>query len=483
LAEATVTEPGLANEPGWLAERRKAGTSLVESLALPTKKDKGWEFTNLSGLDLDSYENTEADVEVSGGSDEIVVMPLADALAEHSDLLGTHLGSLVPAEDPFVARNEAAWTDGVLIHVPRNVSCDEAVKIDLKLDNPGTAVHWRTLIVLEEGARAEVWEHYGSESDDTDALLNTVVELSVGQNASLHYVATQDLSEKAWLFSSQRSEVERDGKLDWAALGFGGGNGKVRMTTNLAGRGSEARVTGGYAGGNRQHLDFDTLQEHAAEDTTSDLAFRGVLGDRSTAVWRGMIKVDEGAQRTDAFQECRNMLLSPNAHADAIPGLEILADDVACTHAAAIAQVDKDQLFYLNSRGLSDDDSRSLVVEGFLQALVERLPHRAAPRRDPLGRPARRRDPLGRPARRPAHRPGLRRPASGLDYGFYSAFSPTACLGWAGLSSIDLTCPATCPGSPVTVRQVNLSMSQPSALSRFARSASFSKLSRPRWNR
>jgi len=367
LAEATLT--GL----DWLAERRKNGASLVETLELPTKKDKGWEFTDLRGLDLHAYENAPAEVEVSGGSDDVVVMRLEEALSEHPELLREQLGSLVPAEDPFVARNEANWTDGVLVYVPRNVVCEEAIKVRLDLDSPGAAVHWRTLIVLEEGAQAEVWEHYGSESDETDAMLNTVVELSVGQNANLHYIATQDISEKAWLFSSQRSEVRRDGKLDWAALGFGGGNGKVRMTTNLAGRGSEARVTGGYAGGNSQHLDYDTLQEHAAEDTFSDLAFRGVLANSSTAVWRGMIKVDEGAQRTDAFQECRNMLLSPDAHADAIPGLEILADDVACTHAAAIAQVDKDQLFYLNSRGLSEEEGRSLVVEGFLQALVERL--------------------------------------------------------------------------------------------------------------
>jgi Fe-S cluster assembly protein SufD len=367
LAEATLTGPD------WLSERRKNGASLVETLELPTKKVKGWEFTDLGGLDLEAYENAAAEVEISGRSDEVVVMRLEDALTEHADLLRDRLGSLVPAEDPFVARNEANWTDGVLVYVPRNVVCGEAIKVRLDLDTPGAAVHWRTLIVLEEGAQAEVWEHYGSESDDTDALLNTVVELSVGQNAKLHYVATQDISEKAWLFSSQRSEVERDGKLDWAALGFGGGNGKVRMTTNLAGQGSEARVTGGYAGGNSQHLDYDTLQEHAAEDTFSDLAFRGVLASNSTAVWRGMIKVDEGAQRTDAFQECRNMLLSPDAHADAIPGLEILADDVACTHAAAIAQVDRDQLFYLNSRGLSEEEGRSLVVEGFLQALVERL--------------------------------------------------------------------------------------------------------------
>jgi len=367
LASTTISEPA------WLAERRQKGTELVESLPLPDKKTKGWEFTNLRKLKLDSYEAGPADVEISGGNDDVVVMPLADALAEHSDLIAEKLGSLVAAEDFFVARNEAGWTDGAFVFVPRNVICEEPIKIQLNLDTEGSAVNWRTLIVLEEGAQAEVWENYGSESDDTKAMLNTVVELAVGANANLRYIATQDLSEKSWLFSSQRAEVDRDGKLDWATLGFGGGNGKVRMTTNLAGQGSEARVTGGYASSNRQHMDYDTLQEHAAQNTVSDLAFRGVLTDHSTAVWRGMIKVDEGAQQTDAFQECRNMLLSTDAHADAIPGLEILADDVACTHAAAIAQVDKDQLFYLNSRGLNDAESKSLVVEGFLEALVERL--------------------------------------------------------------------------------------------------------------
>jgi len=120
-------------------------------------------------------------------------------------------------------------------------------------------------------------------------------------------------------------------------------------------------VTGAYATRGRQHVDYDTLQEHAAADTVSDLAFRGLISGRSSTVWRGMIKVDEGAQRTDAFQEARNLLLGKKAHADAIPGLEILANDVACTHAAAVAQIDEDQLFYLRSRGLSEADAKRLV--------------------------------------------------------------------------------------------------------------------------
>jgi Fe-S cluster assembly protein SufD len=237
---------------------------------------------------------------------------------------------------------------------------------------PGTILNRRVLIVLEEGAEAEVWEQYVSGGDEA-TVLNTVVELRVGQNANLRYVCGQELNERSWIFGAQRAEVARDGALDWVALGFGSARGRMRMETLLAGPGANAKVTGAYAPHARQHVDFDTTQEHGAPNTTSDLAFRGILADRSSAVWRGMIKVDPGAQQTDAFQVCRNLLLSKRAHADAIPGLEILANDVRCTHAAAVAQIDKEQLFYLRSRGLDKNTSTRLVIEGFMAELVERF--------------------------------------------------------------------------------------------------------------
>jgi Fe-S cluster assembly protein SufD len=371
----------VATEPTWLSERRRTGASLTESLPLPDQKAKGWEFTDLSELELGAYADAGAEARIEG-AEGAEVLALADALTSHAQLLEHRLGSLVPIEDPFVARNEASWRDGVLVHVPRGVRLSEPIRIEVPVDADGTAIAWRTLIVLEEGAEAEVWEHWSSPDDEVDAVLNSVVELSVGSGATLRYVNTQDISERAWIFATQRAEVERDGRLDWAALGFGSGRGKVRMETKLAGPGSEARVTGGYAGGAGQHLDYDTTQEHAAPNTNSDLAFRGVLAAGATAVWRGMIKVDPGAQQTDAFQESRNLLLSPEAHADAIPGLEILADDVRCTHAAAIAQVDKDQLFYLTSRGLDAAAAKGLIIEGFLESLVERLA--AGPVRDSI---------------------------------------------------------------------------------------------------
>jgi Fe-S cluster assembly protein SufD len=259
------------------------------------------------------------------------------------------------------------------VHVPRGVTVGAPVLLTAISDAAGTSLQRRVLVVLEEGAEAEVWEQYLSGSPDGDALVNTVVELVVGQNARLRFVTAQDMNETSWIFGSMRAEVARDGVLDWVVAGFGSARGKVRTETLLAGEGAEGKVTGAYAPHGRQHIDYDTTQEHGAPNTTSDLAFRGILAERSSVVWRGMIKVDPGAQQTDAFQECRNLLLSKRAHADAIPGLEILANDVRCTHAAAIAQIDKEQLFYLRSRGLPEPSAQRLVIEGFMAELVERF--------------------------------------------------------------------------------------------------------------
>jgi Fe-S cluster assembly protein SufD len=309
----------------------------------------------------------------------VIVSSLEEAPAE---LVERHLGSVVPSDDIFVARNDAGFRGGAFVYVSPGVVLETPILLSAIQSASGTELDRRTLIVIGEGAQAEIWEQQLSADPELDAVFNTVVELAVGDNARLRFVAAQDLSEHTWIFGTHRAEVGRDARLDWVALGFGSANGRVRMETRLGGPGAEARVTGAYAPHKRQHLDFDTTQEHAAPNTTSDLAFRGVLQGRSTAVWKGNIIVDPGAQKTDAFQESRNLLISKRAHADAIPGLEIQANDVRCTHAAAVAQVDPEQLFYLRSHGLEAEVAKRLVIEGFLAALVERF--EAGPVREQL---------------------------------------------------------------------------------------------------
>jgi Fe-S cluster assembly protein SufD len=329
---------------------------MVTAPSLPDSKTKGWEFTDLSGLDLDALDPAPGSVQIDG--------------AEPLDRDADRLGSLVSSEDPFVARNEAGWQRGALVHVAANEAREEPIRIEVEPGPEGTRLDWRTLIVLEDGAQAEVWEQYGPGGGG--GLFNGVTEIVLGAGATLRYVCRQELPEDNWAFATQRAEIGRDATLEWVALGFGSARGKVRMETKLNGRGANAKVTGAYVGGGSQHLDYDTTQEHAAPDTSSDLAFRGVLSDRGSAVWRGMIRVDPGAQRTDAFQESRNLLLSKRAHADAIPGLEIEADDVRCTHAAAVAQLDREQLHYLRAHGLPEPIAKRLIIDGFMQELVER---------------------------------------------------------------------------------------------------------------
>jgi len=408
-------------EPGFLAARRVRAAGLTESLELPRFKGRaGWEFTDISGLDLEAFAPAPANgvqpaaqtaagqtpittstsaqpaptpmFELDGAvelrqidagaaartgelPEGVLVMTLEQAAREHPKLVERHLGTVVSGEDHdlFLARNGAGFRGGAFVYVPAGVALAYPILLSAIHAATGTELDRRTLIVLERGAQAEVWEQYLSSADDIEGVFNTVVELVIGDNARLRYVCGQGLSERSWIFGAQRAEVGRDGALDWVALGFGSARGRVRMETRLGGPGADARVTGAYASHARQHIDFDTTQEHAAPNTTSDLAFRGVLQGRSTAVWKGNIIVDPGAQKTDAFQESRNLLLSKRAHADAIPGLEIQANDVRCTHAAAIAQVDPEQMFYLCSRGLREDAAKRLVIEGFLSALVERF--------------------------------------------------------------------------------------------------------------
>jgi Fe-S cluster assembly protein SufD len=327
-------------------------SSVVE---LPTFKGRaGWEFTDISDLDLEAY--TPAAVARDGG-----------------------VGELWSFEQPELPAGVTVEVDGdvTTVTVARNVVLEQPISLMAVQSQSGTLVNQRTHIVVQEGAQAEVWEQFLSATDDLDGIVNITTELVVGDAAHLRYVCGQGLSERSWVLGAQRATVGRDGSLDWVALGFGSHSGHVLMETRLAGEGADARVTGAYATHGRQHIDFDTTQEHAAPNTTSDLAFRGVLQGRSSAVWKGNIIVDPGAQKTDAFQESRNLLISKRAHADAIPGLEIQANDVRCTHAAAVAQVDPEQLFYLRAHGLSEDTAKRLVIEGFLAALVERFPQGA----------------------------------------------------------------------------------------------------------
>ncbi|HXY17370.1 MAG TPA: Fe-S cluster assembly protein SufD [Gaiellaceae bacterium] len=369
-----------------------------EALPLPTRSEEHWRFTDLSGFDPDGFTtdgasetgapDTLLDVEAAGLAvvDEagITIEQAPDGIT-FAPLPEDHplLHSLVGADEKFAAHNAALWRNGLLVHVPRGVALEQPLYVRIANSVEGGSLFWRLLVVADPGSRFTVIEEYVSASQELSGYSNAAVEIVVEEGAKVEYVSLQNLSRTTWHFASHHAKVGRDAELDWVAGGFGSAKGKVRIQNDLAGPGATSRVTGAYFADGTQHLDYDTFQEHIAPNTTSDFAFKGALRDQATAVWRGMIRVEEGAQKTNAYQENRNLLLSKTAHADSIPGLEILANDVRCTHGATLGQVDREQLFYLMARGLSRSEAERLIVRGFFQDVLDRVELEAV--RDALG--------------------------------------------------------------------------------------------------
>src|SRR5690348_3974098 len=353
-----------------------------EALPIPDTTEEHWRFTDLRGFDPDVFGgaataeiSTMLDLDVAGHAtvtaDGIDISKAPEGVT--FELLSDdneRLYSLVGWDEKFAAHNAALWKHGLLVVVPKGVELEKPLYVRISATGQ---TFWRLVVVAEEGARASLIEEYASPSPDTAAYSNAVTELFVEPAAKLEYVSLQNLSRETWHFASHHARVERDAELDWVAGGFGSKKGKTRIQNDLNGRGATSRVTGAYFADGTQHLDYDTFQEHIAPDCESDFAFKGALRDEATAVWRGMIRVEKDAQKTNAYQECRNLMLSPTTHAVPIPGLEILANDVRCTHGATVGRVNREDLFYLQSRGLKRPEAERLIVRGFFQDVLDRI--------------------------------------------------------------------------------------------------------------
>jgi Fe-S cluster assembly protein SufD len=366
-------------------------------LPVPPTTEEAWRFTDLRGFDPDSFTGsevaagngaqmvevdraglvlvTEDGIELVSAPEGVTVEPLAD---DHPRLHG-----LVRWDDKFTAHNAALWRNGLLVSVPKGVTVEQPLYVRIANGADNGTLFWRLLVDAAEGSSLSLIEEYVSSSPGLSAYSNAVAELFVGQDAKLEYVSIQNLSRETWHFATHHARVERDGELDWVAGGFGSKKGKIRIQNDLNGPGATSRVTGAYFADGDQHLDYDTFQEHIAPSTESDFAFKGALREHAHAVWRGMIRVEEDAQKTNAYQENRNLLLSPDAHADSIPGLEILANDVRCTHGATLGRVSREELFYLMTRGLSRPEAERLIVRGFFQDILDRI--ELEPVREALG--------------------------------------------------------------------------------------------------
>ncbi len=395
---------------GALNEYRARAWEVYARTGLPVTTDEAWRRTDLRNLPADvfvvptdgQYKDLPAVPEdllkplvsdqhggqivlTPGGAsidlDEklaqkgVIFTDLKTAEAKHPELLQRMVSSVVnPEEGKFAALAGALSQNGVVLYVPKGVQVEEPLHSVLWGPGANLAHLSHILVLIDEGASATFVHESASPDDDAPSLHAGIVEIQVLQGANLRFVELQSWGRNVWNFSHERSRVERDANLDWIFGAIGSRLTKNFSELDLAGQGSNGRMSGFYFTDGNQHLDHDTQQNHLAPNTSSDLLFKGALKGRSRSVWQGMIYVAPGALKTDGYQANRNLVLDERARADSIPGLEILADDVRCTHGATVGKLEEEPLFYLKSRGIPQQEAERLVVEGFFDPIMQRIP-------------------------------------------------------------------------------------------------------------
>jgi Fe-S cluster assembly protein SufD len=305
----------------------------------------------------------------------VIFCGLSQFVQEHPELAQSAFGRAVaPDTDRFAAWHAAFWTGGTVLYVPQNVEVGEPLYSLIGLATNGAADFSHTLVILEEGASATLLEETAS-ADSTAAGLHVgAVELLLAPRSQLRYVQLQNWNDKVWHIAHQAGRVAADATLQWTVGSLGSKLSHIHQDVHLDGKGASAQVNGVTFATDKQVISYYTQQGHHAPNTTSDLLYKDVVRDRARVVWRGMIKVDPLAQKTDGYQRNDGLLMSDDCRADLIPGLEIEADDVRCTHGATAGRVDEEQLFYCMCRGLNRSEAMHMIVEGFFQRVYDRIP-------------------------------------------------------------------------------------------------------------
>jgi Fe-S cluster assembly protein SufD len=402
-------------EPDWVREARLAAWELYESLSMPVRTDEEWRRTDLRGLKLDRQRpfaglerrgagldgllppgeggldpevhragavvqrdaaTVHAEIEPTLAAQGVVFVDLDTAVREYPDLVRrSFMTEAVPVGfGKFEALHAAFWQGGTFLYVPKGVRIEAPFRAFAVGTEPGAAVFAHTLVVLEEGAEAFVVDAYRSETQEQQAFASGVVELIVRRDAKLRYVQVQEWGRHVWSFMTERAVLADDATLNSLHVSLGAKFAKNSIGSHLRGENSLAEMLGIFFADGDQFFDHHTWQLHESPYATSDLEFKGALKGKARSVYSGLIKVEEGAQKTDAYQQNRNLVLSPTARADTIPNLEIAANDVRCTHGATISQVEEEHLFYLQARGIERSEAQKLIVEGFFRPVIDRIP-------------------------------------------------------------------------------------------------------------
>jgi Fe-S cluster assembly protein SufD len=391
-----------ASFPAWFANRQKAAWERYLATPAPKRGDETWRFSNIKQLDFSSFSAAEAvdgmgcvvkseglakpaaklvfvnDQLVASESnlpDGVICLPLAEALVSHSDLVEkyfmkqeTRLGSA-----KFSALHEASLKNGLFVHVADNVEVDGTIEVHHWIAGKDVVIFPHTLIVTGVHSKVRVVDIFRSADDAEPGLAIALNDLCSGPGSQLSYVAIQSLNEQSRMLQINETSAVRDASTVGFILNTGAAWARNESLSRLEGPGARSEMLSVSVPSHEQEYDQRTFQHHASEGAFSDLVYKNALYDRTKTIFSGLIFVDEGAHKTDAYQTCRNLLMSDDCEANSMPGLEINADEVKCSHGSTSSQVSDEEIFYLQARGIDAGNARQLIARGFCVEAVERL--------------------------------------------------------------------------------------------------------------
>jgi Fe-S cluster assembly protein SufD len=402
-----------AERPGWFHDQQCAAWARFESFPFPSRKDQAWRFSSVDALDLSRYsqparltqierdetldrsiglETVAGRLIFAGGQlvrrdplaeallkRGVILMPLERALIEHEDLFRKHFMAQPAAlgSAKFAALHEAFVNSGTFVYVPRGVEVELPIEIFHWLQGENIAVFPHTLLIADDLSKVTVIEHFRSAHPEYPGFACGVNDLVAGKGAKITYVCAQNWNEKVLSIQINTTTVERDASALSLNVHLGGAYSRFESLSRLMGEGARSDLLAVSVADGSQEFDARTLQDHFSPHTTSDLLYKNALTDRSRNTFGGLIRVEPHAHFTDAYQTVRNLLLSDDAEANSMPGLEILADNVKCSHGATSGQINEDEMFYLLARGIPLPVAKQLLVSGFLNEVVDRLDHPA----------------------------------------------------------------------------------------------------------
>jgi len=404
-ASLIADAPVRGNWPAWFHEDQVKAWELFASLPWPSRTDEPWRFANLKAARPEGFRPADSVRDaaelvarstgwehvsgklvfgndtllhsgVSGLPSGVLLLPLEEAVAGHAGLIRSHFMTSEPrlGSRKFAALHRAKLRTGAFLHVPKGVVVEKPIEIWHWVEGEKAAVFPHTLVVLEEGASATVIDRFASSGTEA-SLAIAVNDLTVGKGARLTYTAVQEWSDSTTAFHVNTTEVAEEGTSTALQMNLGGRYVRGESDSHLRGEGSRSVMLSVNPADKQREIDQRTFQDHFSPRATSDLLYHNALSDNSRTIFSGLIKVEEGAHETDAYQKVRNLMLSDEAEANSMPGLEILADNVRCTHGATSGELNEEELFYMQARGIPAKQAAQLIVRGFFGSVLERLDH------------------------------------------------------------------------------------------------------------